>query len=384
MCADIFEIEPFSNDATKKILGFEFQKLIALEICLNASPHDILYIEGYGDLAISDISMEVKHHEVKNNMPLQSPDFWKTLKNYVQEKEKLEQFTQIFLYTTSIITRKSPFFSWNEKTKEAKFDLIVSIRENPNESIQAFANTVFNFNSHYQKEELLEILEKFSIIHSQKTIFEKYNDIINDRIFFSLDEKDKIKIVEYLHGKISLKPIKDRILWEIIISDFQNDCRSIIRRFVQNEIPFPDINVDVQYTGNEEYRFITELKKIELQDEIQNAFIDYIRAENTSLELIKRGANLIEKSINDFEKELLGQINNQKKIHALNLSRLNLSTPTSIKESKKLYFNCRSLNKLKIRDVQEIQSYYQYGKMHKIVNDEINEFVWLFLEKDIQ
>ncbi len=41
-------MEGASNNATKKLLGFDYQKLLALESCLNAKENETIWIECFG------------------------------------------------------------------------------------------------------------------------------------------------------------------------------------------------------------------------------------------------------------------------------------------------------------------------------------------------
>jgi hypothetical protein len=74
-------------------------------------------------------------------------------------------------------------------------------------------------------------------------------------------------------------------------------------------------------------------------------------------------------------------MSNSKKKIALDISHPDIPTPKSIRKSKDLYFTCKDMQKLRIRGVQEIQLYYQHGKMHKLVND--GKFFWRFSKEDL-
>jgi len=381
MTSDDIVSQNFSNDATPTILGFEYQKLIALECCLKSKSDDIVYIECFGDVATSDVSIETKNRFLTYSMTNQSPDFWKTLRNYVREKGKISQFTKLILYTTAKLPIDSIFSDWNGLSGEEKFERLETIRNNPNKGIMDFVDCIYDFNNTYTKKDLIEILEKLKIFHSQKTISEKFCEIKNHPYLFSIEEKYREKIIHQMHGAISLKSIENTNRWEIVVSEFLRDLQFQIRRYSQDEIPFPDFPEEVEFTGKETFPFIIELREIELDNEIQRAFIDYIRAEKSSVDLLKWGAYSIKESIDVFESELNDRMSNNKKRHAVALVKSDLPTPKSIRKSKELYFDCKNFEKFKIRGVQEIQMYFQHGKMHKIVND--NRFVWKFLNEDV-
>jgi len=370
-----------SSDATLAMLGFEYQKLVALQYCLESRSGDIVYLECFGDIATSDASIETKHHASDSILTNQSPDFWKTLRNHVRNRIKLSQFTRLVLHTTSRISDDSIFRSWNELSGEEKYNRLETVRVHPNKGIMDFVKDIYNFNDAYTRKDLIAILERVQIYHLQKTADEIFSEIKDHQYFFVVKEIYRKELIRYLHGVISLKAIENKYRWEIIISDFLSDLRSHMQRYCRDEIPFPDILENVKYTGSETFPFITELKAVDLDSEVQKAFIDFIRAEKSSMELLKRGAYTMQESIDVFESELKERMDNYKKRHALTLVQSDLQTPKSILKSKELYFDCKIFEKHKICGVQEIQMYYQHGKMHKIVND--RKFVWQFLPREV-
>ncbi len=102
----------FSNDATSKLLGYDYQKLIALEKCLDAKPNQYIWIECKGDVADNNTTSEIKHHSLRHNITSNSVDVWKTLKNYVSEFHIAKLFDNLILHTTSSINEDSIFFNW--------------------------------------------------------------------------------------------------------------------------------------------------------------------------------------------------------------------------------------------------------------------------------
>jgi hypothetical protein len=99
----------FSNDATSKILGFDYQKLVALKMCLDAKPNETIWIECKGDVADENSTTEVKHHLGKHNLTSNSVDVWKTLQNHIEQYNVAENFSRLVLLTTSTIPEDSIF-----------------------------------------------------------------------------------------------------------------------------------------------------------------------------------------------------------------------------------------------------------------------------------
>ena len=85
----------FANDNAQKSLGFDYQKLITLEYCLNAKKNEHIWIECKGDVADKETSIEVKHHNKAHSLISNSIDVWTTLKNSPENKY-FRNIVQIF------------------------------------------------------------------------------------------------------------------------------------------------------------------------------------------------------------------------------------------------------------------------------------------------
>jgi len=373
--------QTFSNDATRKLLGYEYQKLFALECCLNSKPGDIIYIECYGDVATSDTSYEVKYHGAPHNLTDQSPDFWKTLKNFVIERNSLTLCSKLILHTTSHVRDDSIFFEWNSKKAEERLRLIKSAAKQPNDTIKKYTEIIFDFDETYSETDLIEILRRFEINSSQILIKEKCDELKNHPTFTFVDENLRDALLNQLYAYISRKAIEDSNRWHIIFNIFKKDIQGYIRSFQQSEIPFPKEPEGIEYTGHEKYRFINELRAVDLDSEVESAVIEYLMAEKNSLKLIETGGYFVQESLDLFESDLKNKMILQKRREAIDLELTDLSTPKAIKTSKKLFINCKLFDRMRIRGVQPIEMYYQYGKMHKIVDEQ--GFCWEFTGVDL-
>jgi hypothetical protein len=150
---------------------------------------------------------------------------------------------------------------------------------------------------------------------------------------------------------------------------------------MNEEIPFPEVSIDVAVTGNENFVFVKELKEVELDDKVSEAVVDYLMAAESSLQLIELGGSSTSTAIDNFEIELCGKMNATKELYSLDIQVPEISRSKAIYQSKKLFFKCKTFEKLRIRGIQSIEMYYQHGKMHKIVEE--RKFRWRFLKEDI-
>jgi hypothetical protein len=376
MVIDKSNTQRLSSDATQTQIGFDYQKLIALECVLNGKNNDIVGLECYGDVNTSNMSIETKCHSSKHTLGDQSPDFWKTLKNYVIDREKYKQFTKLILHTTSTIPQGGIFNEWNNLSGIDKFNILEKIRNTPTDSIKGYVKIIYMFDDSYGKSDLIQILGKFLILSNQKRYQEKYEEILNNPIFEIVKNLESRRcLIRTLFGKISLKPFESSTQWSFTRSDFMTDLYYQMRLYLQEDLKFPQISEDSGgLEGNSPLQLIEELKAIELNTEVEQAVINYLKTEKCSLELIRMGAQTVEEAIEIFENELYTKMNITKRRFKNLMSPLDFYPPEQFKRSRDLYYTCMDFQKLKIRGVQEIQYYFQYGKMHKIVNEQ--KFKW--------
>ncbi|AIQ11223.1 hypothetical protein [Paenibacillus durus] len=71
--------------------------------------------------------MEVKHHVNKSRLIDRNIDFWKTLKNWLKEFERLNDVKRLILFTTSDIDSASSLYNWNEKNEDERLAILKKI-----------------------------------------------------------------------------------------------------------------------------------------------------------------------------------------------------------------------------------------------------------------
>ncbi|QHI77383.1 hypothetical protein [Serratia sp. NGAS9] len=362
-----------SNNATKKLLGFDYQKLLALESCLNAKENETIWIECYGDIANSDKSTEVKHHLSRGILNDAHIDFWKTLYNLLNEYKILYNFNRFELLTTSEINSSSIFLNWNDISKEDKLNKIASV--SPNKTISKYYDFVFKHN----REELLSVLEKLTIIGSQPTIDEKYEELKSHSSFLTIPDQHVDNFMHKMLGYISMKAINDMDRWHIERNEFKREMEGFAKAFIDKDYPFPLVaKREVDKSNLSNFNFIDELRKIDLDEiTINNAVVDFLRAERSSLQILKLHTSMAD-NLEDFDDTLSNNLSLVKLKHSAIISREKQRKLETISTSKKMYSECLLLNDKKILGIQEIAGYYQKGRIHSIVDRK--EFSWLFSE----
>ncbi|MEI7386603.1 ABC-three component system protein [Pectobacterium versatile] len=359
-----------SNNATLNILGFDYQKFIALERCLSGKDNDVIWIECFGDVAHNGTSTEVKHHISETFLNDTHRDFWKTLYNLMSDESIYSNFTRFELLTTSKIKEDSAFFQWNDLPAKTKLERLRKIR--PTKTIEKYHQEFVNRSD----DEISPLIEKLKIISSQPNINDKLEKIKLHESLFLIPDIHKETFIEKMLGFISLKAIKNTEMWHIEYNEFKREMIGFSMPYVQKDYPFPVVSKkDIKREDSDNYYFVNELESINIENNmITDAVIDYLRSEKSLLKLIKLHSTLAE-SLDDFEDDLLQDLGLLKLKHKSDLQ----ATVTSIDEknqSKKMYADCLLLQMKQIRNVHSMEKYYQKGRIHSHV--EQKNFSWLF------
>lgn len=369
-----------SNDSTKKQLGFEYQKMIALEYCLNAKNGEYVYIECFGDVQHGIESVEVKHHEGNSNLTSNSVDVWKTLKNLVLEYELIKANDRFLLHTTETIKCDSIFYGWNGLSKNAKYKKLKDQPISP--SSKEFKDVIFDTKK-ISKNKLLGILNKFIINSSQPKIEEKLEELKEHSSFDIIPENYKSDAIGVLNQWIIEKAIEDSNKWEVNITDFKNDFRSSLSQFTKDYTPFPSISKPTTNDKelNKKFRFINNLKAISLKkNDLHQAFQDYIRSEDAYGNILKTNPTL-GKNLISYEDDLQDEITTEKSRISYSLSKESFSDNSHIEKSRDVYFNCILKPHREIFGVKGTQKYFRDGRIQNI--NETTDFEWKYKETDL-
>jgi hypothetical protein len=379
-----------STDATKKIIGTEYQKLIALEHYFQAGVNEIIYLECLGDVANNDISTEVKYHEGKTYLSDCHIDFWKTLYNWVNERDLYSQFHRLILHTTANINETSIFNNWDKKKIEERFDSLKNVdvikgrkkknnEDNSEKIIKKYYDDIFAIN----KDELFLILEKVQLKTSQVNAKEKWEELKRHGMMRAIDESLSDAMLEMLVGHVTHFAIENSNKWHINRNDFDCYFRIVASMFAQKDLPFPTIDSKDINQQNKKFLFVQEIKAIGYNSptQITQAVNDYLRA-CMAVDKMLEYSPVIHVHIENHDNEIEETLKVRKDHQCFGLTKEHLSTKETHGKSCELYYNCtQEMQRIDIKNVQPIEPYYQRGRIHSIVEEK--EFKWRFTEEDI-
>ncbi|MDQ8005504.1 MAG: hypothetical protein REI64_11945 [Pedobacter sp.] len=371
--------ETLDNDATKKLLGFEYQKLVALEYCLNAQNGEYVFIECFGDVQYGNESIEVKHHEGDTNLTSNSVDVWKTLKNLVAEYDKLKSNDRFILHTTQNIPKDSIFHNWNSLKKDTKYKTLKD--HDISTTSKVFKDEIFG--KKISKTDLLVILDKFVIFSGEPKVNEKLVQLKKHATFKLIHDDLKSAAVGVLHQWVVEKAIDNSNKWEINITDFNSDLQFSLSKFTKDYVPFPSVRESERNDENlvKGYRFIEKLGAISLRNnDLHQAFQDYVRSEEAYEEILKINPTLKDNVIK-YEEEISSSLKSEKSAALYQLSNYSFIDNSHIKKSQEVYFRCINNPHNEIIGFNGTQRFFRNGRIQNI--NETTDFEWLYKETDL-
>lgn len=355
------------DDASKKILGFKYQEMVALVKCLEAGDDTSIFLECYGDISHNKISMEIKHSINSSKKLINTHiDFWKTIYNCLYNYETYQFYSKFILHTTADIKEDSIFNGWNEKQAEDKLADVLSVK-----TTNTIADYVKYINT-YDRRILGKLLDKFVINANEKNAKEFYVEMLcnHPSVVNTFNVEFRKPFINSLLGYISSILIEaDNFKWEINISSFREQFRSYLNHYKIEDLIFPNSNrVDIN-RAKDGFRFIKELKNIDYDIKIGSAFKNYIRAADSQLMMVTKRKSLAEE-LDNFDEDIREIIEENANIH---IDKLKNEQNYDLNEKSRRFVDCteeKISTKKEILGVQAIRDYYPKGRLyHCIEND---------------
>lgn len=369
------------NDATLTKAGDIYQYLIALKDCFELNDGEKLQIEVNGDVSILNeaggkFQKEVKHHFGEKNLTDRDIDFWKTLANWYVEFDRIKDFSCLILCTTAVIPTSSPFSGWNEIDAEKKLERIQAIGVESKKNEKTFREQYSRiFNDTFNKERILIVLGKFSIMPAQTTItgiaskFSKYVGHI--------PEENRDSYIGALLGQILIKVKDPPHKWEVTRSEFERILQvQSATHGIKGSVPLPneyekaELPED-QVPALDKKRFIEAIREIEFQAKIPDAMSDYWRADMTVAKYFRDDLLYLE-SLDSYREDLSKKIGYAK--DACSVEAEGKTEQETIRISKRFYADVMAWDPRDFGSIVRNRGFFQRGVIHNIVDE--SEFTW--------
>ena len=369
------------NDATAQKAGDIFQYLVALRDCFELEEGDTLQIEVNGDVsiltgAVGKFQKEVKHHFGKASLGERNIDFWKTLANWYEDFERIKVFSSLILYCTSNIDITSPFYDWNELNKETKLARLEKIGSITNNREKEFREQYARiFHEGYNKSNLLEILDKFSIESSRNNIVgisDEYSKYIGhipknnrDSYIGALLGRIMILVKDPPHKWVITRTAFEKMLQDESVSYVEAQKKPLPTEFAQSLIP------SEQESALKDKRFVKAIYDIEYSQMVHEAVSDYWKMDMTVAKYFHDDIMYLT-SIDAYKNDLSQNLLYAKE--ESNLDAFGKSQAEKILISKKLYLHAMQWNATDFGSIINNQNFFQRGVIHDIVDE--GDFEW--------
>ena len=375
------------NDATEQKAGDIYQYLIALRDCFDLDGNDTLQIEVNGDVSIisgnsGKFQKEVKHHFGKTFLGDRDIDFWKTLANWYEDYERIKNFHSLILYSTSGIKTKSPFCGWNELTAEHKLAKLEKIGSITKEREKGFREQYARiFNEGYNKDRLLEILDKFTIASSKKNIVGISDEF--SKFVGHIPKENRDSYIGALLGRILILLKNPPHRWEVSRTSFDKmlqdesaaygDARSkpLPTEFAQGVVPSDE------ESALKEKRFVKAIMDIDYSQMIPSAVQDYWKTDMTIAKYFRDDFTYLS-SLETYKGDL-----SQKLMYAKEEKKLDAAGKPEAEKvllSKHLYLQAMQWEAMDFGSIIRNQGFFQHGVIHNVVDD--GDFEWKVGDED--
>ena len=356
------------SDASKKILGFKYQEMVALKECFEAKDGLKIFLECFGDISDGVTSTEVKHSiDEDKNLINTHIDFWKTLSNIIDDYDNFRFYNKFILHTTAKIKKGSIFENWINDSADEKVKKLLEVKSN--DTIKKYFENVKNSSS----EALKNIINKFEIKDNQKSAKDYYAEILleHSAIINNVAMENRESFICSLLGYISTELITaENYQWRIDIDNFRENFQVYANHYRISDLKFPISKIEADSDLKDNFHFVKELERIRYDSVIGVSMKNYLRANDSQIKMINTRKSLIE-NLENYDEEIFDIADETKYSHIDQL------TDTCDKEEKsRRYFDAtidKVSTKTKIEGITQTSSYYPKGRfLYNIENRSLN------------
>jgi hypothetical protein len=366
-----------------KVYSYSLQVRHVLFELLNCNETDTVSIEVFDDVAVEKDDGSIEAIQLKSVLSKNNPisdravDLWKTFYNWllaVNEGELNPDNTIFELVITANREGKiANFFSSANSLEEAE-EMWEKARleffdDKGREKKLSETNALYinNFFDPLKKHSACKIIKNFKLVIIEKNHTEFLYDTFCQKVMIpnELLENAFIFILGWIDKKTAELIEKGQVM-SISFKEFKSQLIAITRELNQNlslrELaPRPtDQDIENEYSSLKKY--IEQLNIIDCNyTEKIEAISDYLRA-STNRTLWARNGYISEKSLDDYEEELVARWNNKKKI--IDITQRNLSSKD---KGSLLYLQCKD-ERINI-DYLSVPGFFTPGCYHALSDE---------------
>lgn len=375
-----------NTDAIDQMIGYKTQEYYALELLLESRHIEEGYItiENIDDVCFignnRQVLYQIKHHnDNKNHITNSSRDFWKTIYNWLKAMKLGTVSTDDTL--KMVIYQRKPYSldcfeeqMNNIKTVEDALEFYDQLKmwykqRSKNLKVNHLLKYLDFIFEEDNKDYILYIIQIFEleVLQTVKPLDKLVHQYIPGKIGTDFFEK-VVRHINYEFQKLFLDSYKNKRKIIISIKEFNDNIDTYIDRLTSiykfsKKTLKQEVEEKVLDVRNQELDFVTQLKMMELDDEIiLDEKYNYFRSE----EDLKRYFQEDLLTNKEFEEYWDNQYQEWR--------AMRIGYSNSVEDSKKVYSRCvRIKNKL---SNETMDVYFHMGNFHKMIEDKYENFYW--------
>lgn len=374
------------NDALKQKLGDIYQYYIAALDFFEIEDVEKIEIEKHGDITIYTpnrlIQKEVKHHIKCTRLNDKHIDFWKTLYNWLVEKNKSSKYSELILHTTGFASKNSVFHNWNDICVEQKYINLLSLPHNAcdpaKKNFDYYYSKVFA-NNDFEKNDIKEVLSKIRIIQGDN-IYDIRKSFYKYLVFLD-DDNQKDNMVVWIMGYIIKQCTEQSDSWIITKKEFFDDFKKITKLFNEEKsIPddYMDKNIDSgSFDKYKEYTFVRKIREINITGycNVEMAINEYWKTQCTIIKYFDTDISTIDR-LKKYKSEIDNLLRSSREAKAITINESDLTD--IMKKSQMFYYEMMGKEPLNVGELINY-SFFQHGVIHTIMDE--SDIRWYLGEK---
>ncbi|NTS89724.1 hypothetical protein HT111_24315 [Pseudomonas aeruginosa] len=248
---------PLPFDATLLFKALQYQLLVAVEHCHALEPHQCLWIEVYGDVTVpGKTQTEVKLYS--DNLTDGHPNFWNTLKNWLNEGFDHASYDSLVLLTSQEFSAQTHLKGWNGFTAAQKLKVMETIFAASQAPVEKKSDKKSKGDSNLsqpsksqslqqyvmapeRRPALMEILERMEITTGAETLEQRIHKYQTIHLKPIRPSKYQNFIDDILGFMCSTKLVNNG--WQITYKAFADKISELTKHYMKHPTTFPPVDV---------------------------------------------------------------------------------------------------------------------------------------------
>ncbi len=371
------------QSATASARAILYQQWNALQYCFEMdSPGQQVLIESLGDVTVkNETQIEVKDY--KDPLTDGHVNFWKTLRNWVDDSFDVDPYKNLVLLTTQEFGAKSILAEWNDASVKERIAILECIakdfegrRSKSNAGQQKPLSDVEQYQAYCletaRKKKLLRVCEKLCIAAKSLKTNQLFAHLKGSRASHIFSGK-RDDYLNSLFGYISRADLDHDSSWAITYEDFSKKIQELTRSMGHGTIEFPSLKPedylnpdDVDAESYQTFQFVKKIDAIEYPEVIPQAISDYL---NTS-KIIREEFSKYEVSPDVYRKYQNEEIGAFRTFYR---RKLNIGTQNIKDASQDFYNEVMWQPPRQISGFSQPTTDFKNGLLHSHLNEDAND-----------